>query len=402
MMRFCLLLATLFFAASAQSQAPAPIKIGLSGPFSGGSSDMGLSMRDAVRLATQEINQIGGIEGRLIELVERDDQANPQVGIQVSRELIEKEKVVATLGFINTGVALAAQKLYQDARIPVINNVSTGAMNTRQFLPPKYPHNFIFRNSAGDLIQAEMIVADTVDRRKMTKVAIFHDTTAYGQQGREMVEQFLTQRNLKPVSVESFKIGDRDLKSQLTRARAAGAQILLTYGIGPELAALANDRAAMGWKVPITGSWTLSLANFINAAGKNAEGARMPQTFIEEANNLRRTAFITSFHRAYGVTRMSSAVSAAQGYDSVWLLYTALRQAKSTDGDKLREALENLQKPVYGVITSYHKPFSANDHEAITLNMPVMGEVRSGRVVYAYDEDEKKSLLERKKLGAGS
>lgn len=363
---------------------------------------MGLSMRDAVRLATKEINQIGGVDGRLLQLVERDDEANPELGVKASRDLVEREKVVATLGFINTGVALAAQKVYQDARVPVINNVSTGAIITRQFVPPKYPHNFVFRNSAGDLIQAEMIVADTVDRRKLSKVAIFHDSTPYGQQGREMLERFLAQRNLKPVSVESFSIGDRDLKAQLGRARSAGAQILLTYGIGPELAALANDRAAMGWKVPITGSWTLSLANFIDAAGKNAEGARMPQTFIEEANNLRRTAFITSFHRAYGVSRMASAVSAAQGYDSMWLLYAALRQAQSTEGDKLREALENLQKPIYGVITSYHKPFSASDHEAITLNMPVMGEVRGGRVVYAYDEDERKSLLERKKRAAGS
>ncbi|MBI3147794.1 MAG: ABC transporter substrate-binding protein [Betaproteobacteria bacterium] len=384
----------------AQAQSLAPIKVGVSGPFTGGSSPMGVSMRDAVRLATKEINEIGGVEGRLLELVERDDQADPELGVKVSRELVEKEKVVATLGFINTGVALAAQKVYQDARIPVINNVSTGAIITRQFVPPKHPHNYVFRNSAGDLIQAEMIVADTVDRRRLTKVAIFHDTTPYGQQGREMLEKFLAQKNVKAVAVESFNIGDRDMKAQLARARAAGAQILLTYGIGPELAALANDRATMGWKVPITGSWTLSLANFIDAAGRNADGARMPQTFIEEANNLRRTAFIIAYHRSYGVKRMASAVSAAQGYDSVWLLYAALRQAKSTEGEKLRAALEDLHKPIYGVITSYHQPFNAKDHEAITLNMPVMGEVRGGRVVYAYDEDERKSLLERKKLAA--
>ncbi|KAB2842105.1 MAG: ABC transporter substrate-binding protein, partial [Burkholderiales bacterium] len=366
-MRLALALLAFLLTGAVDAQSLPPIKVGLSGPFSGGSAPMGLSMRDAVRLAVKEINDIGGIDGRPIQLVERDDEANPELGVKHSRDLVEKEKVVATLGFINTGVALAAQKIYQDARIPVINNVSTGAIITRQFQPPKHAQNFIFRNSAGDLIQAEMIVADTVDRRKITKVAILHDTTPYGQQGREMLERFLGQKGITPVAVETFNIGDRDMKAQLVRARTAGAQILLTYGIGPELAALANGRAAMGWKVPITGSWTLSLANFLEAAGKNAEGARMPQTFIEEANNLRRTAFITSFHRAFGVSRMASAVSAAQGYDSMWLLYAALRQAKSTEGDKLREALENLQKPVYGVITSYHKPFSAADHEAITL-----------------------------------
>src|SRR5450432_1483820 len=97
-------------ALSFQSFAADPIRIGVSGPFTGGSSPMGVSMRDGVKLATKEINAKGGILGRQIELVERDDEAKNERGVQVSQELISKEKVVATVGFINTGVALAAQR----------------------------------------------------------------------------------------------------------------------------------------------------------------------------------------------------------------------------------------------------------------------------------------------------
>ena len=79
--------------------------------------------------------------------------------------------------------------------------------------------------------------------------------------------------------------------------------------------------------------------------------------------------------------------SAAQGYDSVYLLTAAIKQANSTDGRKIREALENLNTKVEGVVTVYDKPFSATDHEAITANIPVFGRVEKGRVVPAFSED---------------
>jgi len=65
--------------------------------------------------------------------------------------------------------------------------------------------------------------------------------------------------------------------------------------------------------------------------------------------------------------------------------------AGTTDGPKVKEALENLKAPVEGVVTTYNKPFSKGDHEAITANIPVFGEVKGNRVVYAYPDDFKKA-----------
>src|ERR1700754_88141 len=98
-----------------------PIKIGVDGPFTGGSSSMGVSMRDGVRLAIEEINKSGGVLGRQLVAVERDDEAKNERGVQIAQELINKEKVTAVVGYINTGVALASQRFYQDAKIPVFN-----------------------------------------------------------------------------------------------------------------------------------------------------------------------------------------------------------------------------------------------------------------------------------------
>jgi branched-chain amino acid transport system substrate-binding protein len=88
---------------------------------------------------------------------------------------------------------------------------------------------------------------------------------------------------------------------------------------------------------------------------------------------------------------MDSPVSAAQGYDSVYLLAAAIKQAGSTDGPKIKAALEDLRTPIEGVVTTYNHPFSKTDHEAITANIPVFGEVKGNRVVYAYADDQKKA-----------
>ncbi len=381
------LVAALALCASSATIAAEPIKIGVSGPFTGGSAPMGVSMRDGVKLAAAEINRSGGILGRQIELIERDDQADNSRGIQVTQELINREHVVAALGFINTGVSLAAQRFYQEAKIPVINNVATGSIVTKQFLPPQYPDNYVFRTSANDTIQSAMIVNDAIVKRKFTKVAILADSTNYGQLGREDLEKALAAKGIKPVAEEKFNIKDVDMTAQLLKAKAAGAQAILTYGIGPELAQIANGMEKLGWKVPMIGSWTLSMGNFIDNAGKNGEGARMPQTFIQEPNTPKRKAFITAYQQAYKVYRIPSPVSAAQGYDSMYLLAAAIKQAGSTDGPKIRQALENLRTPVVGVVTTYNHPYTHDNHEAITMNMTVMGEVKDGRVVYADEAD---------------
>src|SRR3978361_2303049 len=159
--------ASAFILSTGLAVAADPIKIGVDGPFTGGSSSMGVSMRDGVRLATEEINKAGGVLGRKIGLVERDDEAKNERGVQIAQELINKEKVAATVGYINTGVSLASQRFFQEGKIPVFNNVATGSIITRQFTDT--PENYVFRNAAADRIQAPMIVEEAVMKRGFKK-----------------------------------------------------------------------------------------------------------------------------------------------------------------------------------------------------------------------------------------
>jgi branched-chain amino acid transport system substrate-binding protein len=390
-MKLLRLIALAGWTACAAAPAAEPIRIGVSGPFTGGSSPMGISMRDGIRVAVDEINASGGLLGRPVVLVERDDEARNERGAQVAQELVGKIKVVAGIGIVNTGVALASQRFYQEARIPMITAVATGSIVTRQFLPPQYPDNFVFRMAASDTIQAAMIVEEAIERRRFRKVAILADSTNYGQLGREDLERALEKKGVRAVVVEKFNIRDIDMTRQLMRAREAGAEALLTYGIGPELAQIANGAAKLGWSVPIIGGWPLSMSNFIDNAGPNGEGARMPQTFIQEPSTPKRRAFIEAWQKRARAERMPSPSAAAQGYDGMLLLAAAIRQAGTTHGSRVREALENLKDRVEGAIMTYERPFSRSDHEAIDgPGQVAMGEVRGGRVVRAYEDGRRK------------
>ena len=362
----------------------APLRVGVSGPFSGPSAPMGLSMRDGIRIAAAEINAGGGLLGRRVELVERDDEASNELGAQIVREFVNRERVVAGLGIVNTGVALASQRHYQTARIPVITSVATGTLITRQFQPPEFPENYVFRVSANDTLQAEVIVDEAVRRRGFSRLAILHDATNYGILGSADLAATLRAQGIEPVAIERFQLRQTDMRPQLEHARAAGAQAVLTYGIGPELAHIANGMARMDWRVPIIGSWTLAMSNFIEIAGRNAEGARMPQTFIQTPRTARQAAFLQAWRKATDTPRIPVPPAAAQGYDSMLLLAAAIRQAGSLEGARIRDALENLEAPVEGVVMTYHRPFSTDNHETLRSAQQIhLGEIRDGEVVFA-------------------
>jgi branched-chain amino acid transport system substrate-binding protein len=381
------------------------IKIALTGPYSGGSAPMGTSARDGSKLAIAEINAAGGIQvgdkKMPIEVIERDDEAKNDRGALIAQELAAMSGLSGVIGSVNTGVVLAGDKYLQEKGITKIIVPAAGSASMTQWLDkpgaPGPKQLSIFRFAAHDGIQAAMVVEEAI-QRKLSKVALMHDSTNYGVSGRDdMLAQIKKQGDkLQVVATEKFNIGDKDMTAQMLKCKGAGAEAVLIWGIGPELAAVANGMAKIGYKVPLIGGWPLSMSNFIDNAGANGNGTLMPQTFIEEPITPRSKAFIDAYHKTYGVTRIPSPVSAAQGYDAVLLFAAAVKQAKSTDSLKIRDALEDLKDPVHGVIATWVKPYSKWDptnvesHEAFRRDKTVMGMVQDGRVIFGNQADRER------------
>jgi branched-chain amino acid transport system substrate-binding protein len=376
------------------------VKLAITGPFSGGSAPMGTSMRDGAKLAIDEINAKGGIDvgGKKlkIETLERDDEAKNERGALIAQELAAMTDLSAVIGTVNTGIAMAGDRHLNEKGITKIITPASGSASMTQWVG-KAQDLSIFRFDANDGIQAQMVVEEAA-KAGFTKVAILHDATNYGISGRDdLLKQIKAQGDkVVVVATEKFNIGDKDMSAQLLKAKTAGAQAILVWAIGPELAAIANGRAKMGLTAPIIGGWTISMSNFLDTAGANGNGALTPQTFIEDPVTPKAKAFVEAYHKAYNVQRIPSPVSAAQGYDAVYVFAAAVKQAGSADTHKIKEALEDLKEPVHGVIATWNHPYKKWDmndvqtHEAFRRENAVMGVVKDGKVYFAHDEDKKR------------
>lgn len=392
-------LALLIFAAllplCSLAQSPPPLRIGVIGPFTGPSSDFGVHMLNGIKMAADEVNAVGGYLGRQLELVIKDDRADPETGLKLATEMASAN-VVATIGYCNTGVAAKSIDVFQAGKMPLIIPCATGTGLTSRF-PPR--ESYIFRTSARDSIQAPFIVNDIVSRG-WDRVAVFADTTGYGEAGLKDVEKALAEHNLKPVHVARFATGVQDLSGELRTAKAAGANVILNYTVGQENAVIARGRQALNWKAPMVGAWTLSFPFFIDGAREAAEGALMAQTFIAEPSNERRSSFLSGYARRFNIKRIPVPMAAAQAYDATYILLYSLFGIRdgNLSGPAVKAALEGKHRVYYGVVATYERPFSPDDKDALTQSMLVMGVVKNGAVTFAYAQDAKRNLFVQRKL----
>ncbi len=383
--------------ASLPAAAVEPVRIGLIFPLTGGSSDMGNSARIGAEVAVAEINQFGGYLGRPIELVIRDDKADPDTGLKMAEDLVLKEKVAATIGFCNTGVAAKALDVFQKNRHVLFVTCATGSV-----LTAKVPaaQSYIFRNSARDALQTQFLVNEIV-KRGLSKVALLVDGSGYGDAGLKDLEAALERARLKPQIVLRFKVGTPSLVDELKQARDAGADSLIGWTVGPEQGVLSAARASIGWNVPQFGPWGLSHRSAFEVSKGAVEGAMAVQTVLPNPFLERNNSFLRGYAKLSKEPLIGSMMSASQTYDATHLLLRAVFESKGDlSGPALKKALENLPRPYQGVVTTYDRPFSDQEHDAISANMLWLGTWRDGqRQFYYRDEAKLGSLIRRKQPG---
>lgn len=381
-------------APAAPSGAESTIRIGLIFPLTGGSSDMGNSARVGAQVAVNEINEVGGYLGRKLQLVARDDEANPDVALKQAEDLVLKEKVVATIGFCNSGNAMKALDVFQNNKHLLMVTCATGTAITA-----KYPaqDSFIFRTAARDQLQTQFLV-DEVVKRKLKKVALLVDSSGYGDGGLKDLQAALEKAGLKPHIVVRFKVGVKTLADEMKQLKDSGADSLIGWTVGPEQGVISAARAAAGWKVPQFGPWGLSHASAFTGSGGAVEGTLMVQTVLPNPALERNSTFLRGYAKLSNERPIGSMMSASQTYDAVHLLLRAMFASKGDiSGPGLKKALENLPQPYRGVVTTYEQPFSAKDHDAISSNMLWLGTWKSGERVYEYAEDAARATVLRRK-----
>ncbi len=334
--------------------------IGAIAPLTGSSGTMGTGAKMGANLAAKEINAAGGVLGKRLEIVFRDDEGNSNKAVQVAQELLTNQRVKAILGPINTPNALAIAPILNNAQ--VINlTLSTG---TATVDPAKFP--FIFRAQYYARQEAETMIRYFVDVKGIKKLAILADSTGYGQGGVNELTTQLKARGLTPLGVESYNPGDTDMTGQVARILNAGAEGILAWGLGHDLAQAAKALDRLGSKVPMIGASGITMVGFRTLGGdaaKNHYGVYVRRFTYAPGSpkDPKAVEFVSKLDRDYGTSWDAQTVVSAPWYEMVYLYAEAVKRAGTDDPQKVKAELEKLSNyPSQGIYTTYS--FSPDNH----------------------------------------
>jgi branched-chain amino acid transport system substrate-binding protein len=364
------------------------IKIGYNADMSGTAvAELGLAGRWGFEAAIEDINKKGGLLGRKVVAVIRDDLGTPPKSIQNMTELIDNEKVVGVVGPANSGNALAWLHLPQAAKIPVVGAIGTATEITTRYA--KEPQNYMFRVSMVDREQVALLAAYAVKASKSKKIAIIADSTGYGQAGIKDAVEVLDLHGIKPVLVEKFGPKDTDITSQLTKIKNAGADAVIIYAIADGAANVVKSMEKINYNPITLGTWgNLRTLYFRMTGPKLAPNLIIAASTTEDTNE--RTKALGERVRKNFPT-MTTFVCAAQAYDAVTLLAAAITKAGTTDGAKVAAALEDLSN-VQGIIKTYNKPFTKTKHEGLGVDDFYLAKWTEAGNIVRFQDDIFKSI----------
>jgi branched-chain amino acid transport system substrate-binding protein len=355
------------------------IKLGFNGDLSASPSALsGQAATLGLQAAIDDINKAGGVLGRKLTLVIRDDLSQPPKSIQNMSDLIDNEKVVAVFGPTNSGNALAWKHIPDDKHIPVIGTIGSGTAITYPLSPGT--DNYMFRVSMVDREQVAGLMAYVKKNYPASKaIGYLAETTGYGQGGLKDVQELGDLQGIKPACVEKFGVNDTDMTSQLNKCKEAGVDTIVVWAQGTPLGQLMRSMEKINYFPLTLMSWAADNQSFFEAAGKSlAERPIFMRTVTEDRSPRQQELY----DRILANMKSPSAFGfAAHSYDAVMFLAMAIKQANTTDGVKVREALEDLQGTYDGVMKTYVKPFSKTEHEALVAKDYKWAHWKDGKLV---------------------
>jgi branched-chain amino acid transport system substrate-binding protein len=320
------------------------IVIGYYGDLTGRTSNFGVSTRNGVLMAADEINKAGGINGRQITILSEDDEGRPEKAATVVTKLIDQDRVIALLGEVASGNSLAAAPKAQSARVPMISPSSTNPAVTQV-------GDYIFRVCFIDPFQGEVMAKFAANTLKAKTAAIMLDfNSPYSRGLTEFFEKSFTKLGGQIVSKQSYTQGDRDYKGQLTSIRSLNPDVIYVPGYYGEVGVIAKQAKQLGIQQPLLGGDGWDAPQLWELGGDSLNGSYMSNHYSVEDPSPAIQKFVTEFRGRYSVVPDALA---ALGYDAMRVLADALKRAGTAEGPKLRDAIAATKDfaGVTGVIT---------------------------------------------------
>jgi branched-chain amino acid transport system substrate-binding protein len=306
--RIRLLAVSLLLAVLACDFAPKPIRLGLAGSLS---DPVGVPMKRAAELAVEEINAAGGIQGRPLELVQRDDYADADSAVFVATDLYEAG-VSAVIGHLFSSTTLAASPVYNGGSDPV------AAVSPSSSSPDlSFAGEYTFRVCPSDLAHGIALARWIHDTLRLSRGAVLYLNDQYGRVVRQTFVRDFARRGGELVSVDPYLGETPDVSAYLDRlAKLARVEFLVVAGNRTEAEEILRQARTRGLQMPVLGGDGLE---GIETAGAIADGVYLSSAYLPTLDTPSNRAFLQAYRKKFPAAGLPNQPAAAT-YDAVYLL----------------------------------------------------------------------------------
>lgn len=358
-----------------------PVYIGFDGSYGQKSDTSAKAIELGAQIAIQEINAHGGVlGGRPLALVTMDNQGLTMRGRDNYVALANKKDLVAVLGGKHSPVIVETLPDVQIMKVPYISVWGSANQITDTFSDDSY----MFRTSLKDEWGVYALLSQSVKVSHNNKVCALLPNTAWGRSGERVLREKSHAAHANLVSVNWYNWGDKEFNAQLDACTDSGATVILMVANEPEGALIVKEIANKppAQRLPIVAHWGITGGDFAALTGTALDQVdlRVIQTFSfvnnprPKAQTLRRA--VLAAQGLNSASAINSPVGTVQAYDTVHLLSLAINQAQSTQGARVRDALERL--PSYdGAIKRYAPAYTRIKHDALDRKQVLFARIKS-------------------------
>ena len=308
------------------------IKIGFNAPLTGFAASDGKSSSLGAKLAVQQINENGGINGKKLELVIYDDQANASQSIPIANKLIGQDKVAVGISGSYSGPTRSAAGIFQEAGIPYISAYAIHPDITKA-------GNYVFRTSFLGEVQGRAgakLIGEILGKKKVVMITLKNDF------GKSLAAGFKEKSKAFGITIVNeyeYSIKDRQFGAIVAKVKSDNPDAIYASGYYFTAGPLVSQLRASGITVPVIGQEGYDSQKFIEIAGKAAEGVIITTSLDRDSMASETKDFIENFEKLAGY---KADMVAASAHTAVQVAALAIEKAKSTDPEKIRVALAGI------------------------------------------------------------
>jgi len=382
-MRRILVLLTGLLLVASPLLAAETIKLGAFFDLSGRAAFIGTPTKLVAEMVVEKINNEGGINGKKIELVMADTEANPAKAASIAKKFIYKDEVTAIIGPTLTDTGMNVKKVADQGKTPIFMTVGGDPV----IMGGKFgSFEWVFKSPQRSSIAVKRLFI-YLQEKGLTKVALLSAADGFGKDGARWMKKLAPEYGIEIIAEESFGTRDTDMTAQLTKAKNAKPQALIAWTIGPAGSIIAKNKAQLGIDLPLFQCHGLPDPKYIELAGKASEGDRMPSTKLMVADQLPdsdpQKPVIQEFIQLYkekGYDKQFP-INTHSGYawDAIMIVANAIKKV-GTEPEALRKEIENTRNHV-GISGTYN--MTAEDHNGLDVDSMVMIQVKDGKFVMA-------------------